>query len=205
MSIIIKCLLLPFRIKTDHKLPIIVIWNISHFPGFFTFVPFLFSRSQGHPSNKRRPDGDGMDSSVEDAGLEVPERHLTGDCQCACDHVVYSPTAYTCLQVSEIYWGLALKQDNPYFVLEPAILIDQILDETNKIVGRGMMKIYRRFGLDKAIYGLVWCIEWIKLSNLRNTQEILKLNIWKVTVIQKTRLNKSNINNISDRPRLRVF
>jgi len=52
-----------------------------------------------------------------------------------------------------------LKQDNPYFVLEPAILIDQILDETNKIVGREMMEIYRRFGLDDAIYGLVWCIQ----------------------------------------------
>ncbi|XP_066261636.1 dipeptidase 1-like [Euwallacea similis] len=62
-------------------------------------------RSQGHSSNKRRPDGDGMDSSVEDSGLELPaERHLTGgECQCACDHVVYSPTAYTCLQDERMF------------------------------------------------------------------------------------------------------
>ncbi|KAF7275677.1 hypothetical protein GWI33_011377, partial [Rhynchophorus ferrugineus] len=49
--------------------------------------------------HKQRSDGDGMDSSIEDSAMEMSERHLTGDYQCACDHMIYSPTAYTCLQV----------------------------------------------------------------------------------------------------------
>ncbi|XP_050307477.1 uncharacterized protein LOC126744162 [Anthonomus grandis grandis] len=59
---------------------------------------------------KRRPDGDGMDASLEESGIDgemmlnASERHLQ-DCQCACDHVVYGPTAYTCLQVAEVIFG----------------------------------------------------------------------------------------------------
>lgn len=201
-----KYLFLPFRIKTypatpNHR-------NLEHirFSGVFHFRSFFLSRSQGHPSNKRRPDGDGMDSSVEDAGLEVPERHLTGDCQCACDHVVYSPTAYTCLQVSEIYWGLAPKRDNPYFVLEPAKLIVQILDETNKIVGRGMMEIYWRYGLEVAIYVSVSRLNSNSKSIPQILKEFPKLNLWKVTIIQFQRdLRKTGLTSISDRWGLGIF
>lgn len=54
----------------------------------------------GHP--KRRAAGDGMDAEMDDPEImfEMSSSHHLGDCQCACDHVVYSPTTYTtCLQV----------------------------------------------------------------------------------------------------------
>lgn len=55
---------------------------------------------------KRRAAGDGMDAHVDDPELvfEMSSGSHLGDCQCACDHVVYSPTAYpTCLQVSGVF------------------------------------------------------------------------------------------------------
>lgn len=57
----------------------------------------FFRSSHGHP--KRRPAGDGMDAEMDDPELMFEMAEHLGDCQCACDHVVYSPSYSTCLQV----------------------------------------------------------------------------------------------------------
>lgn len=58
------------------------------------------------PQAKRRAAGDGMDAQMDDPELvfEMSSGTHLADCQCACDHVVYSPTAYaTCLQVTGVF------------------------------------------------------------------------------------------------------
>lgn len=60
------------------------------------------SLTQTHSSNKRRAAGDGIDAEIEDPELifELPD-HM-GECQCACENVVYGPSyTTTCLQVSD--------------------------------------------------------------------------------------------------------
>lgn len=59
------------------------------------------SLTQTHSNNKRRPAGDGMDTEIEDPELifELPDHNNMGDCQCACENVVYGPGYTTCLQV----------------------------------------------------------------------------------------------------------
>lgn len=62
----------------------------------------IFFRSNvipGHP--KRRPAGDGMDApQMDDPEIMYEMTEHLGDCQCACDHVVYSPSYTNCLQVN---------------------------------------------------------------------------------------------------------
>ncbi|CAH0556578.1 unnamed protein product [Brassicogethes aeneus] len=55
------------------------------------------SRSNTLQSN-RRAAGDGMDAEMDDPEIIFEMTDHMGDCQCACDHVVYAPNYTTCLQ-----------------------------------------------------------------------------------------------------------
>ncbi|XP_008193877.2 dipeptidase 1 [Tribolium castaneum] len=72
--------------------------------GFRRGHPFRTSArsnvSHGHP--KRRP-ADGMDAEMDDPELMFELTEHLGDCQCACDHVVYSPSYTTCLQEDRVF------------------------------------------------------------------------------------------------------
>jgi hypothetical protein len=47
--------------------------------------------------------GDGMDAEMDDPELMFELAEHLGECQCACDHVVYSPSYTACLQVGQVF------------------------------------------------------------------------------------------------------
>jgi hypothetical protein len=64
----------------------------------------ISSRSNvGHGHPKRRAAGDGMDAEMDDPELMFELAEHLGECQCACDHVVYSPSYTACLQVGQVF------------------------------------------------------------------------------------------------------
>ncbi|CAH1368402.1 dipeptidase 1-like [Tenebrio molitor] len=73
--------------------------------GFRRGHPFrTSSRSNvGHGHPKRRAAGDGMDAEMDDPELMFELAEHLGECQCACDHVVYSPSYTACLQEDRVF------------------------------------------------------------------------------------------------------
>ncbi|KAH0811780.1 hypothetical protein GEV33_011010 [Tenebrio molitor] len=61
-------------------------------------LPTSIMSNVGHGHPKRRAAGDGMDAEMDDPELMFELAEHLGECQCACDHVVYSPSYTACLQ-----------------------------------------------------------------------------------------------------------
>lgn len=62
--------------------------------------------SQIHTNSKRKSTTDEMDTEIEDPELifELPDHHVMGNCQCACENAVYGSAGYAaCLQVNILY------------------------------------------------------------------------------------------------------